>query len=184
MNFEQLIENLTSGNSFVFTTATDQKYKSVSERIDGKETGLKVVKASGGRVTRKVAENTLLNGLQSLLVRKGFAEFGNDGLVMFADTDTATLQTDLIKFGIEPRFLSAIVSRFLKQIDIQMILTDVQSVEILKSVAIAERTTADSALRVTDENHAEALADAEKWNNAANAERANAIAVLTKTAAV
>lgn len=184
MTFEQLIENLQNGNSTVLSVGTEQKFKAVSERVEGKETGLQIVKAVGGRVNRKVAENTLLNGLQSLLVRKGFCEFGNDGLIDVVGTETTNLQTAFIEYGIEPRFLTAIVNRFLKQIDLQFVLTDLQNIAILQAVSSSELQTAKDIKRADENDLATAINLAAKFNDKVFAERAAAVEVLTKTASV
>lgn len=182
MTFETLLENLENGVSNVYTHSTDQAWKVADERVEGKETGRKIVRATGGRVVRKIAENALLQGVQGLFVRKGVTKFGNDAVIMIADSsdDLNTLQTDLIGSGIEPRFLSAIVKRFLKQLDVEMILTDMQNLQVIGAVCRCEVASAKSVKFATDSDRQTAQASADAYN-AKQAETAkSAVASLTK----
>lgn len=194
MTFETLLNDLRNGNSTVYSVGTSQTFKAVNETIDGKETGLKLVKASGGRVQRKIAESILLNGIQSLLVRKGLVEFGNDAVIQFCQTSqmidgktvefTATdLQNKLINNGIEPRFVSAIVSRFLKAIETPMVLTDIQAVEVLQAVCTSEAETAQNVKRATEADRTKAVNEMTAWNDAVLAERQKTLEALKATSA-
>ena len=133
MTYNELLESLKSGKSTVISVGSEQRMILTNETKDGKETGYIVTKAVGGKVTRKIAETTLLGGLQSLAVRKGWFEFGGQAVEYIATFGQAELaqveklqglQAEMISFGIEPRFVISIVTRFLKAINMQLVFTD------------------------------------------------------------
>ncbi len=182
MFFEQLIENLSNGESNVFSNGSNQNFKATSERFNGIDTGFQVVKATGGKVTRRIAENTLLNGVQNLFVKKGLTEFGNDGLIEIANTEIEVMQSKLIANSVNPSMLSAIVKRYLKQLEVEFILTDLQVLEVLQTVCQSELNTAENIVRATEEQRDAAINSASKFNDAVIAERNAAAAALLNAA--
>lgn len=171
-NFNDLIKSLESGNSTITSIGDSQKLRVVREKIDGKETGLVAIKSVGGKVSRKIAENTLLSGFQSLAVRKGLFEFGGEAVQWLAEMESPTdAQSELIAFAIEPRFLNSIVSRFLKQIGLVLITTDLQAIEILQAVCKSELETAKAIRPLSDEMREQVAKQVTAYNDAVIAER-------------
>lgn len=171
-NFEVLLDELEFGISTVQSIATKQNFKAVNERIDGKLTGLKVIKPVGGRVKRTIDETILLNGIQSLAIRKGLNTFGNETVIDFATKTADELLQSIVDKGIEPKLIGSIVSRFLRAQNRVFTLTDLQNVQVLQAVCKSELGTAENCEIATQAQFEKATAEMTAYNNAINAERA------------
>lgn len=180
MEFTQLISDLKNGQSSIVTKATNQSFGLRDEKVKGNPTGLKIVSAIGGKVTRTIAEQGLLNGIQGL-TRKGCGRFGNENIVFFACNSPERVQAELVKrFNINGRIVSAIVNRYLKAINSTLNLTEIQCFEVLQAVSISELASAQSITLATKADEATANLDRDTYNDKIIAERQAAAAAAAQ----
>lgn len=160
-------ENIFNGSLNVITSASAQGFKVVDEKVAKTLTGFKSVKATGGKVNFKVAEQILLGGFQSLAVRKGFATFGDEAIIKFASNEVEVLESDFLTvYKIDTMQLKAIVKRYLKAVgNADLMISERQAIEVIKSVCESVSEVAINNEKASEAAYAEAEAEAEVFNS-------------------